>query len=590
MTKVTSVLSLRSRGSFLSICSDGSILSVGSIGSVCSIGSIGSAFSIGSIGSVLSVMSMLSTQSNCSVLSHRSNCSILCRESSSSILSHPGDTLDPRSPDREAARQVTTSVGGAPGASGEEPGLTAEQFQRLASYGERRTVHAGQVLYATGDSSYDLFLIESAAVDVVREESITDREHVVYARTAGDFMGELSILTGQTVYVTARVRKPGLVVQIGAQAFRTSLAEQVDIADVLIEAFRLRRRIMLDSAGSALEIVGQPDTASNRALRTYAARLQLPHSPVRSADSVAGRSIVARPSASWTKQAPRCPVRSSPGQGDAQDVARAVGLTFEPSDHDVDLVVVGAGPAGLAAAVYGTLEGLVTVLLDAPGSRWSGCETTSRIENYLGFPGGISGDDLTRLALVQALKFGAQVYAPCHVVGLRGEPRGPVLTLADGSEVRARAVIVATGARYRRLAVARWDEFERRGAIRYSATELDVAGCGSAVPSRSSEVPTQRARPPCSWPHGDAALMSSCTGTASRSRCPATWSTVWRPATPSCSCPDERPSPGAVRRGGSRGVWSSVPTAAPRSCASAGGLFCFIGAETRHRLDGRRDP
>ena len=153
-------------------------------------------------------------------------------------------------------------------------------------------MHAGQVLYATGDSSYDLFLIESVAVDVVGETSITFREHVVYTRTAGDFMGELSILTGQTVYVTARVRKPGLVVQIGAQAFRTALAEQVDIADVLIEAFRLRRRIMLDSAGSALEIVGQPDTASNRALRTYAARLQLPHSPF-DADSVAGRSLMA---------------------------------------------------------------------------------------------------------------------------------------------------------------------------------------------------------------------------------------------------------------------------------------------------------
>ena len=339
-------------------------------------------------------------------------------------------------------------------------------------------MHAGQVLYATGDSSYDLFLIESAAVDVVREESITEREHVVYTRTAGDFMGELSILTGQTVYVTARVRKPGLVVQIGARAFRSSLAEQVDIADVLIEAFRLRRRIMLDSAGSALEIVGQPDTASHRALRTYAARLQLPHSPF-DADSVAGRSLMAAyglvdedlPAAVLFD---RVLVRATP-----QDVARAVGLTFEPSDRDVDLVVVGAGPAGLAAAVYGASEGLVTVLLDAQGPGGQAA-TTSRIENYLGFPGGISGDDLTRLALVQALKFGAQVYAPCHVVGMRGEPSGPVLTLADGSEVRARAVIVATGARYRRLAVARWDEFERRGAIRYSATELDVAGCESS--------------------------------------------------------------------------------------------------------------
>nr|WP_300046596.1 cyclic nucleotide-binding domain-containing thioredoxin-disulfide reductase [uncultured Nocardioides sp.] len=365
----------------------------------------------------------------------------------------------------------------APGVQGGEPQLTSEQFQRLSSYGERRTVQAGQVLYATGDSTYDLFLIESAAVDVVREASVSEPEHVVYTRSAGDFMGELSILTGQKVYVTARVREQGVVVQLHARAFRAALAEQVDIADVLIEAFRLRRRIMLDSAGSALEIVGRPESAGNRALRTYAARLQLPHSAF-DADSVAGQSLMAAyglaaedlPAAVLFD---RVLVRATP-----QDVARAVGLSFEPSDRDVDLVVVGAGPAGLAAAVYGASEGLVTVMLDAEGPGGQAA-TTSRIENYLGFPGGISGDELTRLALVQALKFGAQVYAPCHVVGLRGEPDGPVLTLQDGSEVRSRAVIVATGAHYRRLSVARWEEFEGRGSIRYSATELDVAGCES---------------------------------------------------------------------------------------------------------------
>ncbi len=361
---------------------------------------------------------------------------------------------------------------------GGEPRLTPEQFQRLARYGERRTVVAGEVLYATGDTSYDLFLIESAAVDVVREASTIEPEHVVYTRTAGDFMGELSILTGQTVYVSARVRAPGVVVQLLSVPFRRALAEQVDIADVLIEAFRLRRRIMLDSASSALEIVGHPGTASHRALRTYAARLQLPHSHF-DAESVAGQSLMAAyglvaddlPAAVLFD---RVLVRATP-----PDVARAVGLTFEPSDRDVDLVVVGAGPAGLAAAVYGASEGLVTVLLDAEGPGGQAA-TTSRIENYLGFPGGISGDDLTRLALVQALKFGAQVYAPCHVVGLTSEANGPVLTLEDGSEVRARAVIVATGAHYRRLDVARWDEFEKRGSIRYSATELDVAGCESS--------------------------------------------------------------------------------------------------------------
>ncbi len=358
-----------------------------------------------------------------------------------------------------------------------ESRLTEEQFERLASYGQRRNVPAGEVLYATGDSTYDLYLVESAAVDVVREASVTEPEHVVYTRSAGDFMGELSILTGQTVYVTARVREPGVVVQLHSHAFRRVLAEQVDIADVLIEAFRSRRRIMLDSARSALEIVGRTDSASHRALRTYAARVQLPHASF-DADSVTGQSLMAayglgRDDLPAAVLFDRVMVRATP-----RGIAQAVGLTFEPADRDVDLVVVGAGPAGLAAAVYGASEGLVTVLLDAQGPGGQAA-TTSRIENYLGFPGGISGDDLMRLAMVQALKFGAQVYSPCNVVGLRGEANGPVLTLEDGSEVRSRAVIVATGAHYRRLAVARWAEFERRGAIRYSATELDVTDCES---------------------------------------------------------------------------------------------------------------
>ena len=443
--------------------------------------------------------------------------------------------------------------------------LTAEQFQRLASYGERRTVQAGQVLYATGDSSYDLFLIESAAVDVVREASVSEREHVVYTRSAGDFMGELSILTGQKVYVTARVREQGVVVQLHARAFRAALAEQVDIADVLIEAFRLRRRIMLDSAGSALEIVGRAASAGTRALRTYAARLQLPHAPF-DADSVAGQSLMAAyglgaedlPAAVLFD---RVLVRATP-----QDVARAVGLTFEPSDRDVDLVVVGAGPAGLAAAVYGASEGLVTVLLDAQGPGGQAA-TTSRIENYLGFPGGISGDDLTRLALVQALKFGAQVYAPCHVVGLRGEPDGPVLTLQDGSEIRARAVIVATGAHYRRLSVARWEEFEGRGSIRYSATELDVAGL---------RVPTGHGRRWCQLGGPGRAVpgLTRVPGRRGRARGAHRHVDVQLPGRPAASPlhgdgPDQRPSPGAVRRGGPRGGGHQCRRRRA-SCASAG--------------------
>ncbi len=163
--------------------------------------------------------------------------------------------------------------------------------------------------------------------------------------------------------------------------------------------------------------------------------------------------------------------RATPGL-----LAQKVGHAYRAlPDEEVDLVVVGGGPAGLAAAVYGASEGLKTVLLDAvaPGGQ---AAASARIENYLGFPNGLSGADLTSRAAVQALKFGARLYAPCEVAHL--EVGGPLLRLrlADGATIDTRAVIVASGARYRKLPLDRWAEFEGAG-IHYAATELEVRDC-----------------------------------------------------------------------------------------------------------------
>jgi thioredoxin reductase (NADPH) len=154
-------------------------------------------------------------------------------------------------------------------------------------------------------------------------------------------------------------------------------------------------------------------------------------------------------------------------------LAERIGLTYaRPSGEQVDLTVIGAGPAGLAAAVYGASEGLDTVLLDATGPGGQAA-ASSRIENYLGFPNGLSGSELTGLAAIQALKFGARIYSPCTVVSL--DPHGERLrvVLEDGTEINSRAVVVATGARYRALPLPRWSDFEGAG-IYYAATELEA--------------------------------------------------------------------------------------------------------------------
>ncbi|MFF5206996.1 MFS transporter [Streptosporangium sp. NPDC000396] len=355
------------------------------------------------------------------------------------------------------------------------PVLDDEQFRRLAGYGEEEHVEAGRNLYTSGDDSYDFFLLRTATVDIIRDVTAIEPERLIYRGGPGDFLGELNLLTGQQVYLTARVTSAGTVVRIGAARLRRALAEQDDIAGLMLAAFQERREVFRAAAGGTLEIVGRPDSAETLELRGYVTQMLLPHT-WRSATSPPGRSLMT--SAGLTEADLPAAIangsvvrRATPGT-----VAQTLGLTYRDGGGPVDLVVVGAGPAGLAAAVYGASEGLVTVLLDRSGLGGQAAKS-ARIENYLGFPDGISGVNLTRLAMVQALKFGVRIHSPCVVKGLDlSDERRPVVVLEDGARVECRAVIAATGVRYRRLDIPGWAAFEQSGCIRYAATEPDVRG------------------------------------------------------------------------------------------------------------------
>lgn len=158
------------------------------------------------------------------------------------------------------------------------PVLDDEQFRRLAEYGEVEHAEPGRDLYTSGDDTYDFFLLRSATVDIVRDATAIEPERLIYRGGPGDFLGELNLLTGQHVYLTARVVIAGTVVRIRAAMLRRALAEQVDIADTLIEAFRERREVIRGAAGNALELVGRPYAAETLELRTYAAQMLLPNS------------------------------------------------------------------------------------------------------------------------------------------------------------------------------------------------------------------------------------------------------------------------------------------------------------------------
>ncbi|GAB3512454.1 FAD-dependent oxidoreductase [Phytohabitans suffuscus] len=361
------------------------------------------------------------------------------------------------------------------GAAERGPVLDDEQFRRLGGYGEVEQAEVGRDLYATGDDSYDFFLLQSATVDIVREATAIERERLIYRGGPGDFLGELNLLTGQQVYLTARVVSAGTVVRIGAAMLRRALAEQVDIADIVIEAFRERREVIRAAAGNALELVGRADAAQTLGLRTYVTQMLLPHSWLDAA-SPTGRSLM-RLAGLGEDDLPAAVVNGSAlRRATPRSLAEVLGLTYRPDGRPVDLVVVGAGPAGLAAAVYGASEGLTTVLLDRTGLGGQAAKS-ARIENYLGFPQGISGEHLTRLAMVQALKFGVRIHTPCAVAGLDlADQRHPAVLLEDGTRIGCRAVIAATGAHYRRLEIPQWTAFEQSGCVRYAATELDVRG------------------------------------------------------------------------------------------------------------------
>ena len=355
------------------------------------------------------------------------------------------------------------------------PRLTEAQFARLTSFGTPETVEAGEVLYGPGDPTYDLIVVEGATVEIVQPATRDAPEESLVRFGPGAFLGELNLLTGQAVYLIARVVENGRVHRIAPTSFRRLMAEDPELSDILLEAFQARREILTHNGASrGLEIIGSAMDPASLALRTYAARRRLPHLWF-DADSVAGHSLLKAASLrSADLPAVLLPDRAL-RQATPGELAETLGLTYRDNSGDsVDLTVVGAGPAGLAAAVYAASEGLTTVLLDGVGPGGQAAAST-RIENYLGFPSGISGGDLAERAETQALKFGARLSTPCEVVAINCDEHLNAV-LDDGTEIPTRALMIATGARYRSLALERWDELVGAG-IFYAATELEARTC-----------------------------------------------------------------------------------------------------------------
>jgi len=355
------------------------------------------------------------------------------------------------------------------------PTLDAEALAELAAFGEERVVEVGDVLFRAGDESLEFLVVLEGAVDIIRPD--LEGETLLTTHVAGRFLGELNMVTGQRLYLTARVSQRGRVLAIPIDAFRRVMSTRPDLADIIFSAFVARREVLRTGEGArSVRIIGSRYSREAMALRAFAARSRLPHTwiDIEDADDV---EVLLADMGFRRRDTPV--VITSTGvlrQPSPGEFAEHLGLTFQPQPgYLFDLVVVGSGPAGLAAAVYGASEGLNTVSLDAD-STGGQAGASSRIENYVGFPNGISGEELAARAAVQAQRLGARLNAPCEVAGLRVEDGFLVMVLADGSEIPARTVIVAAGARYQRLAVDDLERFEGAG-VYYAATDLEARIC-----------------------------------------------------------------------------------------------------------------
>jgi thioredoxin reductase (NADPH) len=354
------------------------------------------------------------------------------------------------------------------------PVLSESQLATLRSHGEERSAEVDDVLFRVGDARYPLIAIlegEVAILDAAGNEII---------RHGGSgFLGELNLLTGQTVYLTAVVTQPLRYIAVDRDVLRPLLFEDGPLGDLLLSAFMARRESLQLQQGVGMEIFGPRSSEPTRRLVDYARRSRLPHvwrDPEHARDPEAEAVIEAlAPDDVPLVRLPGGPELRNPSSG---VLSRALGIGLELAPREeVDLVVVGGGPAGLGAAVYGASEGLDTLVVESTALGGQ-AGTSRRIENYLGFPAGISGSELTSRAVTQARKFNARTATPYRALALEPGVERHILRLEDDHEVAARAVVLATGADYRRLPVDELENYEGT-SIFYEAGPPEAQLCGA---------------------------------------------------------------------------------------------------------------
>ena len=341
----------------------------------------------------------------------------------------------------------------------------------LRLHGEERTAEVGEKLFDVGDRTYPFVAILEGEV-AVRDPA---GDEIVRHGPSG-FLGEMNLLSGQTVFLTAEVMEPLRYIAVDREDLRKLLFDDSSLSELLLPTFVERREFLQKREGIGFEILGPADSHETRDLVEFARRMRLPFTWVTPDKGEQAEALIAGLDEAET------PLVRLAGGGELRrpshgQLSRALGIGMElkPSE-EVDLLILGGGPGGLGAAVYGASEGLETLLVE--GTVLGGQAGTSRrIENYLGFPAGISGGELTSRAIAQARKFGARTATPYRAQSLSPDGDRHIVKLEEGHEIAARAVVLSTGAEYRKLPVEGLAEYEGLSVF-YAAGPPEAQLCG----------------------------------------------------------------------------------------------------------------
>jgi thioredoxin reductase (NADPH) len=352
------------------------------------------------------------------------------------------------------------------------PVLPNRVVAALEARGERRQVAAGEAVFKVDDRDCPFIYVLSGALDVHDPDGM-----VLATLEPGQFTGEIGLLFHQTVFADCSVIEAGEIVLIPPRDIADLIQVDPEVSDLLLPAFAARRLMLMKRHQGTLRLIGHENAPALRRISEYAERNRIPYRRLDPANPAEAAEIKA---CAGTGEGTKVIVRGRHviEEPSVTEVARALGLelAIEPSEP-MDLIIAGAGPAGLSAAVYGASEGLRTLLFDdvAIGGQSA---ATSRIENFLGFPTGVSGADLAFRAELQAIKFGARLAVPRRAKKLAQSvtPGLYEVTLDDGVILHARSVVIATGARYRKLELPEEERFEGAGLF-YAATELEARAC-----------------------------------------------------------------------------------------------------------------